>query len=486
MGIAEGLIDGRYAGGAVHLIGVSSLEIADVAVFLGERGGLSLVGHDLSTTDRLPESFRAAHIGMPKADREAHWERLSALDLPLHLGERYLSGVEEADVVIVSQAWRLYPANAGLHQLSGEKAFVTPMEIYLEVARRAGLRTVGVTGSNGKSTTTNMIAAMLASAAHEHVLAGNYRYRGPILETLQALDEGAVLLLEISNHHLLALESTTDIAVVTNVTENHLEEHDGFDDYIAVKRKLVAGQSGDGVAILNADDPVVTAFASAAPGAVRWFTTGEREADAYLEGGTLWFDRPGGEEAIVAEASLLVPGEHNVQNALAASLAADSLGIESVSIGRALASFSGVTGRLELVRSVADIDFFYDVESTTPVSTVKGVEAFGERELHLIAGGDNKGLAYAPLADAIGAAGASLYLLPGSASDLLRAACVERGIAPREHDSLDAAVADAYKRASRGAVVLLSPAAKAFYNHFIRGRASFNRLVKRLRAAEKG
>ena len=482
----------QMEGKCVHLVGVSSLEIADVAVWLGEKKVATLVGHDLCAPDQLAEHFRQAHVGMAGEERERHWAKLEAADIELRLGDDYLAGIDDAEVVVASQAWRLYEANEPLRRVHESGAFfVTPIEIYLSVAREIGLRTVGVTGSNGKSTTVNMIAAILGVTDHPFVLAGNYRFRGPILGDLPELPADGVLVLEISNHHLLALKQGVDVGVVTNVTENHLEEHDGFEDYVRVKRSFVERQPNDAIAILNADDPVSSAFRSSAKGPVFTFSVEKLNTVAFLDEGWLMLrpldNRRSAEDSpvLLHRSQLQVPGLHNVQNALAAALATSSLGCDRESIGRGIAEFTGIKGRLEHVRTVAGISFYYDVESTTPESTIGGLQAFKDHQVHLIVGGENKGLSYQELAQRIADSGAVLHLLPGSASRDLAKHTARHGVVPNKAKNLEKAVREAFISAPPGAVVLLSPGARGFYNEFLRNKPSFARLVKRLKARQR-
>lgn len=472
----------KLEGLRVHLVGLTSLEIADVAVWLSAHSSADLVAHDICQPDKLHEHFRAAHIGMPKEDRQAHYEALMSAQLELRLAGDYLRDIESADVVVVSQAWRLYEANAPLYALAKSGVqFLTPMAFYLEVAEEQGIRTIGVTGSNGKSTTSNMILSVLRQAGRTALLAGNYRYRGPILGELTRANSDAILVLEISNHHLMALEAGVDVAVVTNVTENHLEEHDGFEAYIAVKRRLVELQKPGAITILNGDDPITLGFGPSARGSVRVFATTGGTANALSREGRIFLN---GQELIECD-DLKVPGLHNVQNAMATALVCEAIAMDPARIAEGLRDFSGITGRLEFVRTVADISFYYDVESTTPESTTKGVEAFGDRPVHLIAGGDNKGLSYGQLANAIQNVGATLYLLPGSASDDLADKAREVGLPISRVASVTEAVSCAFRAAEPGSVVLLSPGARGFYNLYLRGKSSFARLVKKLRAADR-
>jgi UDP-N-acetylmuramoylalanine--D-glutamate ligase len=478
-GVREGSArDGR----PVHLIGLSSLEIADAALFLARAGVGPLVGHDLADESQLEESFRAAHIGMPAEAREEHWRALCDAPIERRLGAGYLAGVADGRAVVASQAWRLYAANEPLARLAAEGTlFVTPMVLAVELAQARALRTVGVTGSNGKSTTSNMVSAILAAGGVPAVLAGNYRYRGPVFADIEALPARGVLALEVSNHHLLQWDEALDVAVVTNVTPNHLGEHASFEEYSAVKERLVATQAAGGVAVLNADDPVSREFRRSARGVVRTFSV-RGEADACLRDGALWLDG----ERLLARAELAVPGDHNAANALAAALATQAVGVERAAIAAGLRGFAGITGRLELMRELDGVGCYYDVESTTPESTIRALEAFPGRPVLLIAGGDDKGLDYEPLVAAAARHGARLFLLPGSATERILEHTGVYGLAAQVHESLEEALGAAWRGAGEGSALLLSPAAKGFYNRYLRGQPSFKRLVKRLRAAERG
>lgn len=477
----------QLRGKRVHLVGVSGLEMADVAVWLHSHGHQGLVGHDLCAPDAFAEHFRAAHIGMAKVDREAHWDALQGADLDLRLGQDYLQDIDLAEVIVVTQSWRLYPANEPLRILADSGlAFVTPIEIYLTAAEHRGLRTIGVTGSNGKSTTTNMVASILEAAGRPHVLAGNYRYRGPVLGTLDGLGEDGVLVLEVSNHHLLGLALPVDVAVVTNVTENHLHEHAGFDDYLRVKRRLIENQSDGAIAIVNADDPVSSQFEHHARGPCLRFTGHQTGAHAAYDKQSLRFTPPESEPFEMPRGDLAVPGEHNAQNALAAGLAAISVAVDADAVLAGLRAFDGIKGRLEHVREVGGVDFYYDVESTTPESSVRAIEAFEGRPVRLIAGGDNKGLSYSNLAKAAKAVECALHVLPGTASDDLLSHSNELDLEVRPADSLAQAVEEAFSYAREGCVVVLSPGARGFYNAYVKGQPSFARLVKKLKAAQRG
>ncbi|MCA9565862.1 MAG: hypothetical protein KC561_20335, partial [Myxococcales bacterium] len=294
---------------------------------------------------------------------------------------------------------------------------------------------------------------------------------------------------------------SVDFGVVTNVTQNHLEEHDDFAHYTDTKRKLLRLQRPQCASVVNLDDPVSSHFVSDAPDRLLCFTTRGEEAlaghdGAFVRDGQICLRVDGRVFAdLVALDALRLPGPHNWQNVMAAILVTGaflggpdkrSLGeARWASLGRAAADFGGVPGRLEWVRDLADLDFYYDIEATTPEATMRAVEAFPGRPVVLIGGGHNKGLSYAEWGRCVAQHEASVCLLPGDATPLMVDALHAERVEPEMCADLEQAMSWALEQAPQESVVILSPGAKGFYNDHIRGKSSFYRLAKRLRAAQR-
>ena len=310
-------------GAQVHVVGLAGTEGAAITRFLAARGVRNLVAHDLAEGEALKQGFMRFHVGMPKIDRLAMWEGIEGLDITIRGGEDYLHGIDQADVIFASQGWYLYPRNRPTLDHARERGtpFYGLMHLYFGLAKA---RTVAVTGSNGKSTTSRMIEHMLEAGGHRVWYAGNERRSVQVLDRLEEMKPEDLLVLEVSNRHLIDLEPRPDIAVITNVLPNHLSEHDGsFDAYKAVKRRLIERQDQHQLCILNADDTASLSLARGIEAQTMWFSRERsQEAGAWVHEGNVRLRDDRGEFGAGRADALPLPGEHNVENLLAASLAA--------------------------------------------------------------------------------------------------------------------------------------------------------------------
>ncbi|MBA2719685.1 MAG: UDP-N-acetylmuramoyl-L-alanine--D-glutamate ligase [Chloroflexi bacterium] len=356
--------------------------------------------------------------------------------------------------------------------------------------------TIGVTGTKGKTTTSSLLAAVLAAdPSHPVVLGGNIGI--PLVERLPELTPDHRVVIELSELQLPTLSRGTTVAVYTNVTSDHLDRHGTLAGYRAAKRRLAELVDSDGALVLNADDPVVAAYA--ALGTAR--SVGYRQ-ERPMAGGVGLVDGwivadgvgrlplagrsrgpaptgPGGRILPIEE--LAIPGRHNVSNALAAVATALLFGVAPDAIRRAAAGFTGVEHRLEPVGLIDGVRFVNDSQGTQPDAVIAALRAF-EGPLVLIAGGRDKGVDLTGLAPVVAERAAAAVLIGESGADLetrFRAA----GLARTERvATLEEAVrtADAIAReelaggASEPATVLLSPAAASFdmfVDYAARGRA---------------
>jgi UDP-N-acetylmuramoylalanine--D-glutamate ligase len=291
----------------------------------------------------------------------------------------------------------------------------------------------------------------------------------------------------------MGLECSPHIGVVTNVTPNHLDEHEGsFRKYIATKERLVRYQRPGDIAVLSYDNLITRRMAGLTPGRAVYFS---REAalneGAFLRGDQLVLRR-GGEEAIVCRTSeVRVPGVHNISNLLAASLAAFEFGVAPQTIGHAARAFRGLRHRLQLVLSADGVRYYDDLNSTTPQATVAALHVF-DTPVILIAGGEDKGLAFDELAALAVQDCRSILLLPGRGTARLEAALTSaRGNAaapPIQHcTTLEDAVATARDIAQAGDVVLLSPACPYFFSRFYDDSSGgFRALVRKVVLGARG
>ena len=383
-------------------------------------------------------------------------------------------------------------------------ALVSEPDLFLRLCPAA---TIGVTGTKGKTTTSSLLAALLAtSPTHPAILGGNIGI--PLVERLPELTPEHRVVVELSELQLPTLTRGTTVAVYTNVTSDHLDRHGTLEGYRAAKRRLAELVDPEGALVLNGDDPVVTAYAGlgTAPSVIyrqdRPMAGGVGIVDGWivaagvvrlpLAGGGAAATGPGGRILPVGE--LAVPGRHNVSNALAAVSAALLFGIAPDAIRRAAAEFSGVEHRLEPVGLIDGVRFVNDSQGTQPDAVIAALRAF-DGPLVLIAGGRDKGVDLSGLGPVVAERAAAAVLIGESGPDLavrFRSA----GLARTERaTSLEEAVriADAIARehlaggATEPATVLLSPAAASFdmfVDYAARGRA-FKEAVAGLAAARR-
>jgi UDP-N-acetylmuramoylalanine--D-glutamate ligase len=330
-------------------------------------------------------------------------------------------------------------------------------------------RFVAVTGTNGKTTTVELLGAMYRAAGAAVAVAGNVGT--PLASLVGALSQDAVVVCEVSSFQLEdASAFAPECAVLLNLSEDHLDRHGSFEAYRDAKLRVFAHQPADGAAVMPAEvDP---------PGAARAVSFGPAGSDLALEGGVLRWRGA----ALLPAGELRLRGAHNLQNAMAASAAALVSGLPADPVREALRSFRGVEHRLEEVGSVGGVLYVNDSKATNVSSAVRGIEAF-EGGVHAILGGSLKGGGFGGLRAALAARCRACYLI-GEAEE--RLASDLDGAAPlRRCGELEAALRAASEAARHGEVVLLSPACASFdqYRDFEERGERFRSLVRAMARA---
>ncbi|MGH7608905.1 MAG: Mur ligase family protein [Candidatus Dormibacteria bacterium] len=464
----------------VDVVGIASVEGAEMARYLLAAGFTEVVGHDQQPDpEALTRAHWLAHAGTRAEDRRPRLEAVLGGLARLQLGREYLQGVGEGKVVVPTQGWFLSPANRPLEELRrAGHPFYSMIQAYLDLARGP---VVGVTGSLGKSTTTAMTASVLRHSGRfpQVWLAGNDRHNQQALLDVARDERGAsCLVLEISNRQLLQMDQAPRLACLTNITPNHLDEHGGLEGYLEAKRRIF-DLPGCELAVRNGDDPL--SLQLELPEGLDELRFGFGEATlagldgAFAEGGSLRARQGGRAETVVEVRDLRLPGRHNLANALAAlattvaALAPDQGWRPGAA--RALAQFTTLRHRLELVWQAEGVDYYDDLSSTTPQSTVAAVRALG-RSCVLICGGDDKGIDFQELAALVEGAVPWVVLLPGAGGERLGAelAAGGKGPAVRPVADLGSAVGLARELAEPGQAILLSPACPGFFSaHYRQG-----------------
>jgi UDP-N-acetylmuramoylalanine--D-glutamate ligase len=345
-------------------------------------------------------------------------------------------------------------------------------------------RNIGITGSNGKTTTTALLGHILKSAGVSSQVGGNIGTPVCAMVSTSKVEQWNVL--ELSSYQLESINNfRAHIAMCLNITPDHLDRHGSMENYVAAKGRLFATQTKDGYSVLNADDPYCVSYAAQshekiedAPQAVWFSLSHDVSPGMWLDAGRLRY-----EGGVLMEASEIpLRGMHNVENVMAASLAALLAGAEPARVREAVMSFKGVEHRLEYVRRVNGVLYFNDSKATNVDATLKALEAFDGR-LWVILGGKDKKSDYEPLAEPLRKKARGAILI-GAAAPLI-AKQIKGGVLIETAITLENAVRFARANAMPGDIVLLAPACASFdqfqsFEH--RGRV-FKALVHELREA---
>ncbi len=422
-------------------------------------------GADVLVTDLKTEMQLAASL-----------QELSDLDLELRLGRHECDDFGEADLVVANPA---IPFRSEYLQTSIGGGVPVTTEIGLFAARFPG-RTIAVTGTSGKTTTTTLLGQIISNAIPDTLVGGNMGVS--LLEQLPTSSAHTTAVLELSSFQLRYLGMTEwrpDIAVVTNFAPNHLNIHDGIEDYRHCKQQLIAHQTSHDVTILNADDNEIASWAASTEARVSGFGVGRvGDRGVFVDGDCIVCSADGKQVEICRVGDLCIPGEHNQANACAAGCAAVEAGVTLDLIGEGMTSFQGVAHRLEYCGDVDGVSYYNDSIATSPERTRVAIEAL-RGPLVLIAGGSDKGLDYAELGKLISELVARVILI-GETAD--RIADTVSGSVVDRVESLEDAVLLASRSAKQGDTVLLSPASASFdmFSNFEERGWKFKAIVSQL------
>ena len=315
---------------------------------------------------------------------------------------------------------------------------------------------IAVTGTNGKTTTVSMLTQVLQKGGIDAQVCGNI---GTPMLNLYPMKEGQVAVAEISSFQMETLNSLRPhIAMVLNITEDHLNRHYNMDNYVFLKRKLLKNLTEAEFAVLNYDDPIVRSFAEKIKAKVLYFSVRERVNGGYYEDGNLFL----GKEKILALSDLPTAGIHNVQNALATITAAKIMGVSTQDIAAALSDFKGVKHRVEFILEKDGVRYIDDSKGTNVDATLKAVAAV-DSEIVLLLGGKDKGYDYDKLFNGLKSSKVVHAILYGENRFKLLDSARRKGFLNISvSDSFSFAVKIACIKATRGQTVLLSPASASF------------------------
>lgn len=419
-----------------------------------------------------------------KRTREALGEdetaSLEAAGCRLVLGEAYLANITE-DVIFRTPG--LHPFTPELAAAAARGAHLTSeMEAFFAVCP---CHIIAVTGSDGKTTTTTIISELLKAQGFRVFLGGNIGT--PLLDKVPAMTADDWAVLELSSFQLHSMNCRPDVAVITNVSPNHLDVHPSYEDYQTAKKQIFLSQDSTDITVLNADNAITGAFADECAGKVRFFSRKiVPENGVFLRDGVIYRVHGGEEAKLMDSESILLPGLHNIENYMAAFAATD--GIVSDDTCRAVAeSFKGVAHRLEMIRTLRGVTYCNDSIASSPTRTIAGLHALRCRPV-LIAGGYDKHIPFDTLGDEICAHAKSLFLTGFTAEKIydavIRSPLYDPEKLPiRKIDNFREAVLAAAASAEEGDLVLLSPACASFdhFKNFVERGELFRAIVNELK-----
>ena len=408
------------------------------------------------------------------------WDDATARGVRFLLGDGYLDG-DLGDVVFRTPG--MHPFQPALRAAAEKGSVITSeMELFLTLCP---CRVFAVTGSDGKTTTTTLTAELLKAAGYTVWLGGNIGK--PLLADVDKMSSKDAVVLELSSFQLHSMRCSPDVAVITNISPNHLDVHPSYEDYITAKKQVFIHQKKDARLVLNLDNEVTAACASEAPGSVVWFSRRNRVEDGCFlrEDGMICHAENGDAAELLPASELLIPGVHNIENMMAAFAAV--WGYVPADVMRSVArSFTGVAHRLEKIRVLRGVTYINDSIASSPNRTIAGLACFPEKVI-LIAGGKDKGISYDAIGPAICEHVKKLFLTGITAQvieDAVRMAPEYAEGAPEivRIDAFDEAIRAASAAAQDGDVVLLSPASTSFdrFKNFEERGNRFRRVVEEL------
>jgi UDP-N-acetylmuramoylalanine--D-glutamate ligase len=442
------------------VVGLGKSGVAS-ALFLKERGAR------VTVSDAKPEA-------------ELHDEILILLEHGITVetgghGERTFRG---QDLIVVSPGVPMDSPQLAQARSMGETV-IGEVEL---AARFLPGQMVAITGANGKTTTTTLAGEIIAAGKFPTLVGGNIGT--PAISFVSQAGPATWTVLEVSSFQLETIvEFRPRIAVILNITPDHLDRHKTFDNYVNAKARIFENQHPDDFTVLNADDASAAGFSDRTRGQVVWFSRKkEVEKGAFVRGSHVYFRDGHGEREVLPLAEISLKGAHNLENVLAAASIGMLVGCEPEQIRHAVRMFKAVEHRLEFVARFAGVDYYNDSKATNVDATIKALESF-PANVHLILGGKDKGSDYAVLNELLRARVKRVYTIGAAAAKIESQI---QGAAEIEHaETLENAIKRASESAVAGDVVLLAPACSSFdqfksYEH--RGRV-FKNAVQALVAA---
>lgn len=451
----------RFRKVAVIGLGVSNLPLVD---YLYEKKAQVTV-FDERTIDEIPQNIIT---------------KINTYEFKYSFGKNCLEKLKGFNIIFRSPS--CLPTRKELQEEADRGAIVTTeVEMLMEMCP---CKIIGVTGSDGKTTTTSMINAILKKAGYNTFLGGNIGT--PLFTKLPEIKPDDIVVLELSSFQLMNMQISPDIAVITNITPNHLNIHKDYQEYIDAKKNIFKNQDENGILILNYDNDITRSCAKEAKGKVIFFSSKEKLDNGFIV-----------DEEIIKECEdkvrkhilntneVILSGNHNFQN-IATALAATKTLVDTDIAVQAIKEFKPVEHRIEFIREIDGVKWYNDSASSSPTRTLSGINAFKEN-IVLIAGGYDKNLDYEPLAKPVLDKVSKLILIGQTAEKIFDAVKNEADKQNKKIDiymcdSLEQTIDIAKKTSKKGDVVLFSPASASFdmFKNFADRGEKFKNLVNNI------
>lgn len=408
-------------------------------------------------------------------DLGENYTELEKLGVKFNLGDGYLNNLS-GDMIFKTPGMR-YDVPELLKAKENGSIVTSEMEVFFEVCPS---HIIAVTGSDGKTTTTTLIHKMMTDAGYKTWLGGNIG--NPLLTDTEKMKENDWVILELSSFQLHTMRKSPEIAVITNISPNHLDMHKDYKEYIDAKKNIMLYQNEGDTLIVNADNQVTADIGKSASGAVKYFSRNGM-ADVYLDGNII----KRGIVEILNIKDIKIPGMHNVENYMAAIAAVSGLVSKEVIVNVAK-TFGGVEHRIELVRTLDGVKYYNSSIDSSPNRTINTLRVFPNKVI-MIAGGKDKGIPYDEIGSAL-AEHVKVLILIGATSDKIQEALDAeinktgngKDIEVIRATSYEDAVNTARSKAHDGDVVLLSPASTSFdmFRNFEERGNLFKKIVNEL------
>ena len=434
---------------------------------------------------RLFKKYGANVLACDRREKDALGENADKAEeygATLRLGDDYLKNLG-ADIIFRTPGMKFYMPE--LVEARNNGAVVTSeMEVFFDLCP---CKIIAVTGSDGKTTTTSVIAEMLKAQGYNVRLGGNIGK--PLLPEIEEVQPDDIAVVELSSFQLISMRKSPDVAVVTNLAPNHLDIHKDMQEYIDSKKNILLHQNAFGKAVLNFDNDIAYSFLSDIRGSAYLFSRKNSVSNGAClnDKGEIVMNENGKETIIMKASEIKIPGLHNVENYLAAICAVWGM-VDAQTIRKVAMEFGGVEHRAELVRELDGVKYYNDAIGTSPTRTVKGMLSLFEQKIILIAGGYDKKIPYDDMGKVVPST-VKVLILFGATADKIEAATknapdyTEGNPKIIRVSNMEEAVAAARENAVEGDIVAMSPASASFdmYKNFAEKGIHFKKIVNELK-----